>query len=158
MTQAIKEVGGRSVLATFLVRGLDNYGKVKKPAPKPEVTISKSRVSRRAERDKRRGKVSTKSIANDKKSTQSVISESDTAVTAVDEVDEERDEPEEEQEDSPSNPRPSKKPSKLSSVSSRVRSLRFTGEILLYFTFSCLLKFIISCLRFCCGLCRVCRA
>ncbi|KAK1122332.1 hypothetical protein K0M31_009554 [Melipona bicolor] len=97
--QAIKEVGGRSVLATFLVQGLDKQGKVKKPAP--AVTISKSRVPRRAERAKRRGKISTKRSVKslDEKSTHPAISENDTAATVVDEVDEKRDEPVEEQEE-----------------------------------------------------------
>ncbi|KOX67232.1 hypothetical protein WN51_00064 [Melipona quadrifasciata] len=100
--QAINEVGGRSVLATFLVQGLDKQGKVKKqPAAKPAVTISKSRVPRRAERAKRRGKISTKPSVKslDEKSTHPAISENDTAVTAVDEVDEKRDELVEEQEE-----------------------------------------------------------
>ncbi|CAD1474497.1 unnamed protein product [Heterotrigona itama] len=119
--QAIKEIGGRPVLATFLVQGLDKHGTVKEqPAVKPAVTISKSRV-----RGKRRGKASAKSSAkpSDEKLTQSAILENDTAVTAVDEVDEERDKPEEKEEEKEeeeqANPKPSEEPSKFSPVSSR---------------------------------------
>ena len=134
------------MLATFLVQGLDKHGRVKQP---------ESRVPRRAERAKRREKVGTESDVKslDEEPTQPAISENDTAVTAVDELEEqldevkEEEEEEEEEENPPSNPEPSEEPSKLSPVSSRVRSLRFTGEILLDFSFSFkVLKFIISCL------------
>ncbi|XP_043529471.1 troponin T, skeletal muscle-like [Frieseomelitta varia] len=146
--QAIKEIGGRSVLATFLVQGLDKHGKVKKQlAPKPAVTISESRVPRLTERDKKKGNGNTKFNVkfSDEEPTQSAILENDTAVTAVDELEEQGDEPveeeeekeeekkeekeeeeeeeeeekEEEEENPPSNPEPSEEPSKLSPVSSR---------------------------------------
>ena len=144
------------MLATFLVQGLDKHGRVKQP---------ESRVPRRAERAKRREKVGTESDVKslDEEPTQPAISENDTAVTAVDELEEqldevkeeekeeeevkEEEEEEEDEENPPSNPEPSEEPSKLSPVYSRVRSLRFTGEILLDFSFSFkVLKFIISCL------------
>lgn len=100
--QAIKEVGGRLVIATFLVQGLDKFGKVKGP-PRPKLLVSPKsvRISRKGRKPRRSGKRGTKSSGislNEK-------SEGDPIYTAPHEsapqtvtVDEEQEEQEKEEE------------------------------------------------------------
>ena len=103
--QAIKEVGGRLVITTFLVQGLDKFGKVKGP-PRQKLLVSPKsvRISRKGRKPRRSGKRGTKSRGislNEKSEGDSIYTtphESAPQTVTVDEEQEEQEKQEEQEE------------------------------------------------------------